>query len=278
MAPIVFDGKNFRTTGLPVFKSKTGNDFRQPDHPIWGVGNDVLLQGDSVVFTTGMFPEEYRQNFYGDFPIPWRTIGEDRSTVYVFEASDEVHMYDMEGVLQRVSSVHSIYDTVDRKPFSFESYDLEPVEYQHEYEASESFYRKVVWDQWRKQYYVLFFHPQPTVEENEINHELDRFNRAVYHELSRNWSLIVLNRDLDVTAEYFIPGGVYDPMMLDVIREGVVFPHRNRTLPGITNSVDDKDSEGCVCRLNTVLFNTYFDLKRPSFEIYSSFENFKKVR
>ncbi len=270
---IVFDGENFRATGIPTFASQTPADIRQPDHPFWRISYDVTLHDATVAFTTGVFPQKYRKDFYGS-PIPWRIIGEDRSSVYVFEASDSIYQYNQDGVLTLVASMHSMYDTVPRTPYSFDLYNADAPKYVHEYEASQSFYRKPLWDKWRQQYYVLFFHPQRAVQ---------GLDSAIYSELTRDWSLIVLDKDLAVTAEYFIPGKIYDPMMFDVIREGIVFPFRNRPLPDIANSAI-ATTAGCMCDLNITLFSTYDGLTynslpgNPQFRILSLLEEFERVR
>lgn len=162
-------------------------------------------------------PMSYREGkFYGDFDI-FHCANKKGEVVYSFPSDDSLYVY-ANGNHQRTVFGGSSFD------HEFLSIDIDKqknLSYQRKHSIQNAMYQKIIYDEYRNQYYRVFKLEQNPVDENGL----------IKKDKQIAWSLVVLNSDLEIIDEILFENSQYSPAVIEATSDGLIisnYPNDNR--------------------------------------------------
>lgn len=168
----------------------------------------VCSATDSTTYSTGSFPEAYRNgDFYYDF-YPSRCINNNGEMVYSFGADHNLYVYKNDSVRAGVHECKSKYVNSFN---TFAQDKIDDLAYQREYRIKEPRYVKLIYDKYRNVYYRIVKHPAEFLNKEG----------TIVKASEVNWSIMIINQNFEVIKEIEFDAKEYSSAWIYPVPEGV---------------------------------------------------------
>ncbi len=147
-------------------------------------------------FLTISFPNLYKYNKdFGKYAAAFNIVN--NQLIYSFEVDPNLYIYDLQGNL--LKSINAKSNFLDKFDFldSTKEHDIKSF---REFNMAHGSYFNLIYDKYNKLFYRIIRHNMPLTDKN------NKINDFLY----ADFSIIILDKDLNIITEQFFKGSIYD--------------------------------------------------------------------